>query len=130
MIKFTRNDLLIDFLNYIEQAGEQCQEAKDYYDLLPADMTLGEAIDHIQVDSAFADNWVAYCYLTFPKLVDQEAYDGFILAANMHEGSRAYIEEVSSQRADGKALRGEEITSPNPRRDQTGKPINPGNPNG
>lgn len=75
---FTRDDLLSDFLEYIESVDEQCQEAKDWYHAeFPPTTTLGEAIDWCTANPEFIGTWAAYCYLAFPDMVDSQAYAGF-----------------------------------------------------
>lgn len=102
---FTADDLLTDFLVYIEENTETCQEAKDYYNALPPDMTLGEAIAHVNADPAFEANWAAFCYLSFPKMVDKTSYDGFETLVDVHEETIDIINETPKHRRKEKVIK-------------------------
>ena len=103
---FTRTDNLFDFLEYIESIEEQCQEAKDYYYAeFTTETTLGEAIDHVTADPNFDDNWAAYCYMAFPDMVDETAFDGFENMATVKPTAHDYIDEVPKHRLKEKAIR-------------------------
>jgi len=103
---FKRADMLWDFLDYIESVDDQCQEAKDwYYAKFPVGTTLGEAIDECTVDPEFIDNWAAYCYMAFPKMLDKTAFSGFENMADVKPTANDYINEVPKHRRFEKAIK-------------------------
>lgn len=107
---FTRDDLLSEFLEYIESVDDQCQEAKDWYHLeFPPTTTLGEAIDWCTANPEFEANWAAYCYLAFPEMVDKTAYDGFKAMVDAKPTAQSYIDEVAKHRRKEKAIKPKEV---------------------
>ena len=94
---YTQHDRLIDVLNFLDANANPCQEAKDYCRSL-GDITMGQFMTIITDNSDFLPNWLAYCVVSFPKLMNGNLMNGFEIEANKHPSAVASIRRVRRRR--------------------------------
>ena len=87
---YTQNDSLSDVMDFLDANSEACQEAKDYCRSLGG-ITMGEFMDTIYDNPEFKPSWVAWCVMSFPKLMNQFLVDKFEQELNRYPDEAANV---------------------------------------